>query len=60
MTMRIEMSGLDYIDSSALGMLLMLRDRAKKQDKTIALVNAQGHIRKVLDTAQSDRLFAVA
>ena len=48
-----------YIDSSALGMLLMLRDRAKKQNMTVTLANAQGRIRQVLDTAQFERLFAV-
>jgi anti-anti-sigma factor len=57
--LRIEMGALDYIDSSALGMLLMLRDRAKKQNMTVTLANAQGRIRQVLDTAQFERLFAV-
>lgn len=57
---RIDMSGLDYIDSSALGMLLMMRDRARKFDKTIALVNAGGRVREVIDKAQFDRLFKVA
>lgn len=57
---RIEMGGLGYIDSSALGMLLMLRDKAKKQNATVTLANAQGRIRQVLDTAQFERLFTVA
>lgn len=56
---RIDMGGLDYIDSSALGMLLMLRDKAKKQNATVTLANAQGRIRQVLDTAQFERLFNV-
>ena len=57
---RIDMSGLDYIDSSALGMLLMMRDKGRKFDKTIALVSARGRVREVIDTAQFDRLFKVA
>lgn len=57
---RIDMSGLEYIDSSALGMLLMMRDKAQKLDKTIALVNARGRVREVIDTARFDRLFKVA
>lgn len=57
---RIDMSGLEYIDSSVLGMLLMMRDKAQKFDKTIALVNAHGRVREVIDTARFDRLFKVA
>lgn len=57
---RVDMSELEYIDSSALGMLLMMRDKARKLDKTIALVNARGRVREVIDTAQFDRLFKVA
>lgn len=56
---RVDMGGLEYIDSSALGMLLMVRDRARKFDKTIALANAHGRVREVIDTAQFDRLFKV-
>lgn len=57
---RIDMGALEYIDSSALGMLLMFRDKAKKHDKTIVLHNAHGYVRQVIDTAQFDRLFTVA
>jgi anti-anti-sigma factor len=56
---RIDMSGLDYIDSSALGMLLMLRDKAKKFNRTVILSGAYGYVRQVLDTAQFERLFIV-
>jgi anti-anti-sigma factor len=56
---RIEMAAVDYIDSSALGMLLMLRDKAKKQDAKVILANPQGRIRQVLNTAQFERLFTV-
>jgi anti-anti-sigma factor len=57
---RVDMGELEYIDSSALGMLLMMRDKARKLDKTIALVSACGRVREVIDTAQFDRLFKVA
>lgn len=56
---RIDMSGLEYIDSSALGMLLMMRDKARKLGKTIALANAHGRVREEIDTALFDRLFKV-
>jgi len=56
---RVDLGQVDYIDSSALGMLLMLRDKAKKLDKTVALQNAHGQVREVIGTAQFDRLFSV-
>ncbi|MEW6164785.1 MAG: STAS domain-containing protein [Pseudomonadota bacterium] len=56
---RVDMGGLDYIDSSALGMLLMMRDKARKLDKSVSLAGAHGHVRQVIDTAQFERLFTV-
>lgn len=53
----VDMGRVDYIDSSALGMLLMLRDIAKKHNKVVALQNAQGQVRATIATAQLDRLF---
>ncbi len=55
----VDLGQVDYIDSSALGMLLMLRDKAKKLDKIVALQSAHGQVREVLGTAQFDRLFPV-
>jgi len=56
---QVDLGQVDYIDSSALGMLLMLRDKAKKHEKTVALQNARGQVREVISTAQFDRLFPV-
>jgi anti-anti-sigma factor len=56
---KVDLGRVDYIDSSALGMLLMLRDKAKKHDKTVALLNARGQVREVIGIAQFDRLFPV-
>ena len=57
---RVDMGALDYIDSSALGMLLLMRDKARKFGGTVAITNAHGNVRQVLDTAQFERLFRVA
>jgi len=56
---RIDMSGVEYIDSSALGMLLMLRDKAKRHAKTVTLAGAQGMVRDIITTAQFDKLFSI-
>ncbi len=54
---RIELGGVDYIDSSALGMLLVTRDKARKRDKTVTLANARGMVKQTITAAQFDQLF---
>jgi anti-anti-sigma factor len=56
---KIDMSRLEYIDSSALGMLLMLRDKAKRHSKTVTLIGAHGMVKDIITTAQFDRLFTI-
>ena len=43
----------------ALGMLLMLRDKAKSSGKTVCLANARGSVRQVLDIANFGKLFPI-
>jgi anti-anti-sigma factor len=56
---KIDMSQVEYIDSSALGMLLMLRDKAKRHSKSVTLVGAQGMVKDIITTAQFDKLFSI-
>jgi HptB-dependent secretion and biofilm anti anti-sigma factor len=56
----VDMGGVEYLDSSALGMLLMLRDKAKVSGKPIALVNCRGVVKQVLDIANFGKLFTMA
>jgi HptB-dependent secretion and biofilm anti anti-sigma factor len=58
--LRCDLGGVDYIDSSALGMLLVTRDKAKKFDKTVTLANARGMVRQTLGAAQFDQLFTIS
>jgi anti-anti-sigma factor len=55
----IEMSQLEYLDSSALGMLMLLNERAKSVNKTISLVNPSGVVDQVLEVANFNRLFNI-
>ena len=55
----IDMSELEYMDSSALGMLLMLRERAAGETAQIVIVNCSSGIMKILKTVNFDRLFSV-
>ena len=56
----VDLGGVDYLDSSALGMLLMLRDKAKVTGKSIALTNCRGVVKQVLDIANFGKLFNMA
>jgi anti-anti-sigma factor len=55
----INMAGVDYLDSSALGMLLMLRDKAAAANKTLKLSNVRGAVKQVLEIANFGKLFSI-
>ena len=55
----LDLAGTDYIDSSALGMLLLLREEAGGNDADIQICNARPEIRKILETANFQRLFKI-
>ncbi len=53
----IDMTEVEYIDSSALGMLLMLRERSGGDSAAIDIVNCSTAVQKILETANFNRLF---
>ncbi|WP_035384509.1 STAS domain-containing protein [Ferriphaselus sp. R-1] len=55
----VNLSGVDYMDSSALGMLLMLRDRALGANKKVVLNNPNHTVAQILDIANFDKLFTI-
>jgi len=55
----IDLAGVDYLDSSALGMLLMLRDRANTARKALSLANPRGMVKQALEIARFDKLFSI-
>ncbi len=56
----VDLAEVDYLDSSALGMLLMLRDKARGAGKAVSIANARGTVKQVLDIANFGKLFAIA
>ena len=56
----VDFSGVDYLDSSALGMLLMLRDKLGGTNKEVALTGVRGNVKQVLDIANFSKLFNIA
>ncbi len=55
----INFKEVDYLDSSALGMLLLLREKAEAAGKSVALTGLHGMVKQVLEIANFGKLFAV-
>jgi anti-anti-sigma factor len=55
----VDFDGVEYLDSSALGMLLMLRDRAKGASREVTLTSCRGAVRQILDIANFGKLFSI-
>lgn len=55
----MDLRNTDYMDSSAMGMLLQLRDYGTK-DHEMALVNSNDGVREILQIANFDKIFKVA
>lgn len=56
----VDFSGVDYLDSSALGMLLMLRDKLGGANKEVMLTGVRGNVKQVLDIANFGKLFQIS
>jgi len=54
----VDLSATEYMDSSALGMLLMLREHVGRAAR-ILLVNPTPDVRRVLAIANFDKLFSI-
>lgn len=55
----IDLSATDYIDSSALGMLLIALDRAQAAKRRITLSGSRGPVREVLEIANLHKRFSM-
>ena len=55
----IDMSKTQYMDSSALGMLLLLREHVGGNRERVRIVNCNSEIRKILEIANFDKLFEI-
>lgn len=55
----VEMSGTNYLDSSALGMLLLLRDHSGGDSSNITLRGCTEDIRKILTISNFEQLFKI-
>ena len=55
----VDMSDANYIDSSALGMLLLLRDHAGGDNAEVEIINCNPDVKKILTISNFDQLFRI-
>ncbi len=55
----MDFADLNYLDSAALGLLLVLQERARERDQSVTIRHARGLVRDILDVAHFDRLFVI-
>ncbi|MFW0758827.1 STAS domain-containing protein [Pseudomonas sp. H11T01] len=55
----VDLKEATYLDSSALGMLLLLRDHAGGEESEISVINSSMDVRKILAISNFDKLFDI-
>lgn len=55
----VDLKDTTYLDSSALGMLLLLRDYAGGEDADVSVTNCGADVRKILAISNFDKLFDI-
>jgi anti-anti-sigma factor len=58
-TVHVDLREVSYLDSAALGMLLLLRDKAKAVGKAVSIATRPGTVRDILRVAHFQDLFAL-
>lgn len=56
---KIDLGKVSFMDSSALGMLLLSREHCLAADKTVSLANPMGTVRDVLRICNFEKLFLI-
>lgn len=59
LSLTVDLSGLTYMDSAGLGMLLTLRDRADQAGAKVRLLNPTHDVAELLDLACFESLFTI-
>ncbi len=58
-TYTVDMREASYLDSSALGMLLLLRDHAGGDASEVRIVNCNPSVRRILKVSNFEQLFSI-
>jgi len=55
----VDLAGTEYLDSSALGMLLLLKEHADSQSSSVRLSGYSDEIKEILTIASFDKIFTL-
>ena len=55
----LHMAKVEYVDSAALGMLLLALDETEKHQKRLVISGATGQVKKMFDMARFNTLFSM-
>ena len=58
-TYDVDLSGVTHMDSSALGMLIILKEHARDQHATVRIVNPSNPAKRSLSVSLFDKLFEI-
>ena len=56
----LNFSAVEYLDSAALGMLLLLREKAEKAGKKVILTGCSGTVQNLFEVANFGRIFEMS
>lgn len=56
----VDLKEATYLDSSALGMLLLLRDHAGGENSDVRVINGSSDVKKILAISNFDKLFDIS
>lgn len=56
---QLDMGKVEYLDSSALGMLLMLKERSETSGRAIQIKNLKGMPRQIIEIANFHKVFTI-
>lgn len=57
---KVDFGAVEYIDSTVLGLLLILRAEAQAGNKSVYLINCRDNVKAVLDIANFGKLFPIS
>lgn len=56
----VDMSATEYLDSSALGMMLLLREHAGSEQSNVSIINCRSEVKDILIVSNFDKLFKIS
>ena len=55
----VDLAGVEYLDSSALGLMVLLREHAGGEAANVEIINCSTDVRRILTIASFHRLFQI-